>query len=243
MVYQEGKMISGEFKGESGPPVELTSEEDFIKFWLAFDRNNGLTLRDADQERRIATAHAQLSMRELKYQKAPIHFFGIKNKEDIIASGKLDIITVKDQKHAHLSLVSVDEKYRGKGVGKDLGYRMVEQAIKYGCTHIDTEVFTTNPISLVAQFKEGFVLVDLKFYGDDQQAGAFILSRKIEGEAEYDKKKEIGELEEVLLTDLFAIKTLLGQGWVGINIKNLGEAKDKDPGQWKLIMEKTTKSE
>jgi len=181
-------------------------------------------------------------MRELKDK--PAHFFGIRDGENMVASGKLDITSFKDQKHAHLSLVSVDEAYRGKGlVSKQLGYKMLEEANKSGCTHIDTEVFTTNPISLVAQFKENFFLVDLEFYGDDKQAGKFILSKKIDGEPEYDKKKgPLGELREVHLSDLPTIKALLGQGWVGIDIKNLGNAKDKNPEQWVLIMEKTTEN-
>ena len=43
---------------------------------------------------------------------------------------------------------------------------------------------------------------------------------------------------EINLDNVEAIKFWLESGWVGVDIKNLADAKDNDPKNWVLIMEK-----
>lgn len=228
-------------KEQLSPPTELTSEQDIKEFWLAFRRNNGLIVGDPAHEDKTATLQAKQTLREQREGK-PAHFFGIKNNEKIVATGKLEIRTKGNGKHGYLSFLAVDENQRGKGLAKQLTDIRTDLARREDCEYVDTDVFTGNPIALVTKFNDGYTLTGLEFFSDDKQAGKFILSKKINGKPEYDKKDgALGELMEIQLSDLSTIKTLLDQGWVGIDTKNLGDEKDKDPKQWKLIMEKRTK--
>lgn len=241
-MMREGRYISPEaLKQQLTPPAELTSEQDLTQFWLTFRRNNGLTDKDEAREQRTAALQAKQTLRNLDQNK-PTHFFGIKAGEKMVATGKLEIRTKKDGKHGYLAFLTVDEDRRGKGLAKQLTDARTDLARREGCTHIDTDVFTENPIALITKLNDGYTLTDLEFYGDNKEAGRFVLSKKIDDESEYDKKDgPLGELQEVELSDLSAIKNLLDRGWVGIDAKNLGDSKDKDPKQWKLIMEQTTK--
>ena len=238
----EGRYVPPEaLKEQLTPPTELKSEQDFTQFWLTFRRNNGLTDKDEAREQRFATLQAKQTMRDLEQDK-PTHFFGVKAGDKMVATGKLEIRTKKDGKHGYLAFLAVDEEQRGKGLAKQLTDTRTDLARREGCSHIDTDVFTENPIALVTKLNDGYALTDLEFYGDDKKAGRFVLSKKINGEPEYDKKVELlGELQEVEFSDLSTIKNLLEQGWVGIDAKNLGDSKDKDPKRWTLIMEQTTK--
>lgn len=239
----EGRYIPPEARDiKQFEPEELTTEEDLTEFWLAFRRNNPFVLQTPERERRHATMQAKAELHSMQEQNKPTRFFGIKDGGRLVASGKLEIRTRDDKKHGYLSMLTVDDDHRGKGLAKQLTDVRSDIARREGCTHIDTDVFTENPIALVTKLNDGYRLMDLEFYGDDKKAGRFILSTKIDGEPEYDKKEgPIGELQEVEMSDLSAIKDLLVQGWVGIDAKNLGDSKDKDPKQWKLIMEQTTK--
>ena len=112
-------------------------------------------------------------------------------------------------------------------------------------------VFLDNPIALVQKLKDGYVLGDQSFYPDEvvaqspslaERKGYFTLTKKLNGDSDYDRPSgPLGDLEEIDLTDHHAIKSRLDQGWVGIDIKNLGDAKDSSPNNWRLILEKTAK--
>lgn len=224
-------------------PLELKSEQELTKFWSTFRRNNGLENNDSVREHRLIALQTVQTLRDLEQNK-PIHFFGIKAGEKIVATAKLEIRTKKDGKHGYLTSLTVDENRRGKGLAKQLTNARTGLARREGCTYIDTDVFTENPIALVTKLNDGYTLTDLEFYGDNKEAGKFVLSKKIDGEPEYDKKDgPLGELQEVELTNLSVINNLLGQGWVGIDAKNLGDPRDKNPKQWKLIMEQTNFAE
>ncbi|MFA5776631.1 MAG: GNAT family N-acetyltransferase [Patescibacteria group bacterium] len=239
----EGRYVPPEARDiKQFKPEELTTEDDFTEFWLAFRRNNPFVLQTPERERRTAAMQAKAELRNMQEQNKPTHIFGVKDNGQLIAAGKIEIRTKDDEKHGYLSMLTVDENYRGKGLAKQLTDVRMEIARDEGCTHIDTDVFTENPIALVTKLNDGYTLADLEFYGDDKKAGRFVLSKKIDGKPEYDKREgPLGGLQELELSDLSAIKNLLEQGWVGIDAKNLGDSKDKDPKQWKLIMEQTTK--
>ncbi len=234
----EGRYVPPEAQREQFKPQELTSEQDLTQFWLTFRRNNGLTDEDEAREKRMANFQAKQTLRELE-RNGSTHFFGVKSGEEMVATGKLEVRIKKDGKHGYLAFLAVDESERGKGLAKQLTDARTDLARREGCTYIDTDVFTENPIALVTKLNDGYGVTDVEFYGDNKESGKFILSKKIDSEAEYDKKEgPLRELQEFELSDLSAIKNVLEQGWVGIDAKNIGDEKDKDPKQWKLILEK-----
>lgn len=241
-MFGEGRYIPPEAQEKQlTPPVELTSESDIIQFWLTFRRNNGLADKDGTREQRLATLQAKKTMQDLENNPS-LHLFGIKEGESMVATGKLEVRTKPDGKHGYLAFLAVDESQRGKGLAKKLTDVRTDMARQEGCTHIDTDVFTQNSIALVTKLNDGYALTDVEFYGDEQEAGKFLLSKKIEEEPEYDKKDgPLGALQEVSLSDLSTIKNLVEKGWVGIDAKNVGDAQEKDPKQWILIMEQTKK--
>ncbi|MBI4427051.1 MAG: GNAT family N-acetyltransferase [Candidatus Magasanikbacteria bacterium] len=226
-------------------PTELTSEEELAQFWLAVYQNNGMALfSDPEKEKKAALREAKLTLYEIRRADHPVYFFGIKKDNRIIATGKLDIRT-KDEtdKDGYLSFLSVDENLRGKGLSKQLENIRVEYARRNGCSSVSGDVFTENPIALVTKLNDDYTVIGLEFYDDDKQAGKFTVTKKINGKSKHERKKEpLGELREIQLSNLPAIKILLDQGWVGIDVKNLSDAKDKNPEQWMLIMEKTTEN-
>lgn len=240
-MISEGRYVPPEARKEQFTrPTELTSEEDLTQFWLTFRRNNGLTMEDLAYEKQLAALQAKNTIRGLTDN--PAHFFGVKDGNKMVATGKLEIRKIDDEKHGYLAFLTVDESHRGAGLAKQLTDARTETARREGCTHIDTDVFTENPIALVTKFNDGYTLTNLDFYGDSKEAGSFVLSKRINGEQEHDiRTGPLGELQEVPVSDLSTIKSMLENGWVGIDVKNIGDAKDRDPKQWTLIMEQTTK--
>ncbi len=221
---------------ESIPVSELHSVDDLTQFLLTFRRNNGIADVNEDRGKSMAAFEAK---RKVEGDDATVHFFGIKSAEAMIATGKLNVRPqIGDKKVGYLSFLSVDENFRGKGLAKKLTDAREEKAKKEGCTHMATDVFTQNPVALVTKFKDGYILNELEFYGEDYDAGKFVLYKKIDGEESHDKKKGlVGTLQEVPLSNLQEIKKLLDQNWVGIDIKNVSNPENNDPTNWELIME------
>jgi len=220
-------------------PKELSSAEDIAQLLLTFRRNNGISGQDTDRAKRQVMQQAQ---REIEGDDRTAHFFGIKDGENMVATGKLNVRPpVGDKKVGYLSFLAVDEQYRGKGFAKQLTDIRTERARQEGCTHIQTDIFTENPIALVTKLNDGYTLTNLEFYGDEKKAGKFVLLKKIHGEREHDKKDGIpADLQEVGLSDLTEIYKLLKDGeWVGIDVKNTASADDTNPENWRLILEKS----
>lgn len=240
MINEQRPTPSDVYK-KSFAPKELTLKDDLTQFWATFRRNNGLTFEDSGREKRIVSIQADATLAEIEHSKT--NFFGIKEGDKIVATGKLDIIQNEDgNTHGYLSFLSVDENFRGEGLAKKLTDIRIQKAREVGCTFVDIDVYTENPIGLATKFNDNFVLTGVDFSQDgesEKQAGKFRLSKKIDGVSEYDSKKGVVEnLEEVDLTELDKIKNLLDKDWVGIDIKNIGDPKDNNPENWILIFEK-----
>jgi ribosomal protein S18 acetylase RimI-like enzyme len=222
-------------------PVELQTKEELTQFWLNFKKNNPFSPTSPKTETRMAQkqADAMISQIEKEGENRTTFYYGVKDESSLIGTGKLEIKQYQDGKHAYLSMLTVDDKYRGKGVAKELTDVRTEKAKQEGCTHIDTDVFSENAVALVTKLNDGYILNDIKFYDEKKSAGSLKLSKPIDDRAEYDKKTgELGDLQEIPLSDLIAIENLLKQGWAGIDAKNLDDEKNKDPKKWLLIMEK-----
>jgi len=218
------------------PPEELVDEKDLVEFWLAFRRNNGWNLPDPEAEQQKAEELAR------EAQKSSARFFAIKDGGKIVATGKLEVRTEENgAKHGFLEKLTVanSEKYRGKGLSKKITDARTVAARNEGCTHLDAEVYAGNPIGLVTKLNDGYCINDVEFYDEDNKTkGWFDLTKGIDDEPKYDRKKgPLGDLKEINLTDLVAIKSLIAQGYVGIDARNPVEVNGQDPKQWILIME------
>src|SRR3989338_701557 len=217
-------------------PTELSSQGDLQQFWLAFRRNNGLQLEDADREERAAALQARETLNELGKSEEPVYFFGIKKDGKVVATVRLQTWEDNDDvKRGYFSLLTVDPELRGKKVAQSLRDVCVDVSRREGCWYLNAHVFSENPIGLVTELNDGFAVVDFDFQDDTQTAGGFIIRKDLANEAPYDRSRgPVGELQEVALTDLATIKELLDTGWLGIDMKNLGNPKDNDPKQWQL---------
>lgn len=221
------------------PPIELTTKKDLAQFLITFWRNNTLNLSpEAEKEAAMKKAKEML---ELKNQnKQTIFFLGVKDGDAIVATVKLEVKDREDgEKHGYFSMLTVDKKYRGRGIAKQLVNTATEEYAKpKGCTQMSAGVYYQNPIGLVTEFNNGFVLTGLEF-DDEGEPSQFIIIRPIEGEPKYDRKEgPLGELQEANLADTSKIQKLLEQGYAGIDIRNLGDEKDKNPDKWVLIMQR-----
>jgi len=152
----------------------------------------------------------------------------------MVGIGQLGIIDRKGERYGYLSTLEVEPRYRGQGVAKSLTDARIKSALENGCDQVVTEVFYDNPLGLVTKFKDGFGLTNYSF-----GTGLFTLSKRINGQENFDRKNSVGELKELSLADLDSIEDLTRKGWIGIDIRNLGDIKDNNPVNWVLIFEKS----
>ncbi len=227
-------------EAELPKPKELTTEDELAEFFLTFQRNNSLASGDEKRDKRSALYMAQQALREMEADEREYHFFGIEKEGKTAATAKLE--TYNDEegiRRGYLSMLTVDSEYRGKGVAQSLRDICTDRARREKCQYINAHVFTENPIGLVTELNDGFAVVDLEFQDETQVAGGFIISKDIVHEPRYDRKQgPVGTLQEVNLSELRTIKKLLDSGWVGIDMKNLADAKDNNPENWQLVLEK-----
>lgn len=217
---------------------ELTTLEELTQFWLSFRRNNGLSAPKPKTEQLLASAEARATLRDLAEDK-PIHLYGAVDGDRIIGTGKLEVWTDEDEiKRGYLSHLTVDEEYRGKHVAKQITDRRIDAARELGCKFVDTKVFTENPIALVTKLNDGFFIRDIEFGENTAEWGAFVLSKPITEESPYDTDTSRSELRDVALTELETLEQMFETDWIGIDMKNLGDAKDNNPANWHMILEK-----
>lgn len=223
-------------------PAELNTENELADFWTTFRRNNGIAGNDDKMEKRMVAMQAKQTLAQIESQAELGHFFGAKSGDKMVATGKLTIrVDSQGEKHGYLSFLTVDKEFRGQGVAKQMTDVRSGFAKDRGCRHLDTDVFAENPVALVTKFNDGYLLTAIDISDDSKK---FSLSKRIDGaEAKYDKKNgPLGELKEVGLAELEEIKDLLDQGYVGIDMKNIGSEenseKNVDPKKWVLILEK-----
>ena len=80
-----------------GPAVEFTNDEDLVSFWRAFYKNDGWNFATPEAEELAAKKAAQTPA------KNPSRFFGIRDGDAIIATGKLEIQIKDGEKHGYLA--------------------------------------------------------------------------------------------------------------------------------------------
>lgn len=212
---------------------ELTTEEEFVQFFLFLLKEDTGLATNPDTMLSVAQDLAKREIEAIKTSKNFFVSFAAFDGANVIGKGRLQI-TGDEEKHGFLSELGVDSAYRGKGVSKTLTDARIDYAKQKGCSYVDTHVVYDNPIGMVTKFNDGFVMTDYK-YGE----GQFVFSKKIDTENDFDKKKgPVGELKEVIFTDMNKIINYIEAGWVGIDIKNKHTVRDDSPDNWVLILEK-----
>ena len=197
---------SKEGKEQISAPAILNTEQDLVDFWSVFRRNNGMAVGDEKMEKRMALMQARQTLAQAESQAGINYFFGAKNGDKMVATGKLEIRhNIDGEKHGYLSFLTVDEEFRGRGVAKQLTDVRSDFAREAGCSYVDTDVFAENPVALVTKFNDGYFLTAIDL---SDTAKKFSLAKRIDGKEEkFDKKKgQMGEMQEVNLSDLEAVK-------------------------------------
>lgn len=207
---------------------ELKDEQELVKYFLLIF---GFDVIDRDEQRELSLA--KTLAKQAMSRNENTHLFGTYEGDKMIGIGQLGIIEKKGNKYGYLSALNVEPRYRGRGVSQSLTEARIKCALENGCDYIVTDVFYDNPLGLVTKFKDGFGLTGYNF-----SSGLFTLSKRINGKENFDRNDNLGKLKELPLTDLDSIEDLTKKGWVGIDIKNIGDVKDSHPANWVLILEK-----
>ncbi len=133
----------------------------------------------------------------------------------------------------------MDEEYRGQGLAMQINRAREEKAREEKCDYVACKVLPTNPIGVVSKLNDGYTIISTMSTRERHKEALYLSKRIDTNQRQYDKK--VGpprEYEEIELTDIDVIKFKLNRGWVGIDIKNIGDKTDNDPKNWKLILEK-----
>ncbi len=232
-------------------PVEISTKEDLVDFWLCVMKNHEQWLSfDDDQREAAAKICASDSFFEIQLVangriQDKFHYFVIKNNGSIIATCKADIEDFRGQRVAYITALSVDEDSRGRGLAPKIIHACEKAAQEEGCEVASLDVDCDNPISLVTNLKEGYRLVKMnssvlvKTSANKKESSFFVLEKLLTRQDDFDPKSgKIGELSEVNLADKETVNKHLKDGYVGIDIKNIGDPKDNSPENWILILEK-----
>lgn len=222
--------------------VELNnkSEAELTQFWLAFFKNRGWQDGDEAKELKRAAALAKRSLQEQSDGINDARFFVIKDGNDIVATGRLETRVVKDEKHAELSLLTVDPNKRNDNYGTEMTVARVAAAKQDGCVYADAAVRPTDVGGLAIKLKDGYRVVGFKFNSVEDKIGWFEVSKRIAGEPkENEIKREPIEKKELKLNQGKEIEKLLAdKKWQGVGMMNLDETKRADPASWVLMLEK-----
>ncbi len=235
------KFMSVEGEINLPDPIELKTESDFIDFWATFWRNNGLDSEGNEDRKKRELELATYTANNITIEPARYRYFGARDNGRMIATGSVEIkVDKKGLKHGYLDRLTVDEKYRGKGMAKKVTDLCSDYAKEVGCNYLDGSVDVDNPIALVTKLNDGYLVTGLELTSfDDLDLGLFSISKRLGDESDFDKKKGTnGNLVEENMSNLRDIEDLLSQGYVGIDIKNIGSKEDNDPKKWILILEK-----
>jgi ribosomal protein S18 acetylase RimI-like enzyme len=201
---------------------EITTREELIKFLEASFTNMGHHSVDTD----FIIDRADWILKE----KRDIYFFGVKRKEEIIATCSLELKKEQNERYGEVSFASVNREQRDKGLVKKVMDKMEESAREKECSYLELKVLCDNFSAINAYLKNDYNIESIDGMG-------FVMRKHFKEKSEVGKE-DVGELREVSLNDLRVIRELLESGWRGIDIKNTESVKSKNPKDWKLILEK-----
>ncbi len=141
-------------------PRNITSKEDLVKFWTAWREVYGLTMRNSEYEKRFLEQKADESLQDIEGEGTPKFFYVIEDeKGDIVVTGELTIQEkTPGEKNGYLSLLTVREQDRKKGLAKQMTDVRIEKAREMNCTHVTTEVLLDNEQALRSKERDGFTI-------------------------------------------------------------------------------------
>jgi len=234
-------------------PEELLSESDKIDLIIHYWRN--MNPDDAGAYEDVADEHLRKQalsfikeewgkrMAEEKFAK--IHFLGIKDKNNLVATATAWIPKDVSQP-AYLGALTVDDAYRAQGLSKKLQNRVADIVRQAGCKTIGTAVKGKAPVALGAELGVGYRVVGCTDYkrlpedaADYDRGGWYSLIKDIDP-----KEKSVGNRDHrrVKLSDYREAKKLIEDKWEGVRLEYVGngDAKsDKAAENWVLIFEKS----
>jgi len=130
---------------------------------------------------------------------------------------------------------------RGKGLAHEIKDKIEKEARERGCESLNCTVLADNPIGLEVELKDGFIFTD--FFIDKDNKMKFFGYKRLDSVEEADKKQgSLGELREVGMSEVGTLRQMVSEEgqekWSVIDIKNSGDRKNNNPGNWTLILER-----
>lgn len=199
--------------------VELITPEELREFALAFRSFFGKILPDLGAEEKEIDKLTQHCLRQQKDANIITRFYGLRDGQTLIATGRLQVRQDQDSKEkvALLSHLSVDPRYRGKKLSTRLSQERIAEARSLGATRILAHVAQANPASLSLKLREGFQVTGFMYYDNAKRFGRFEVSQSLT-ETQPGNASEQASHQEVLLSDTKTLDELLHSGWVGIKL-------------------------
>lgn len=224
---------------------EIISEEGFEHFFEAVYQNFGekpTVLTEDEKSRAIGTAKkAKEKWEQASGDKVYYGIADIDSKE-MVATGFLDVMKMPDgKKQGWIKFLATEPDLRGWGLAPKIKKQIEKTARDKGCDTLNCTVLADNPHGLDIELKDGFIFTDL--FADKDGKIKFFGYKRLDNIEDADKKNgPLGEMKEVLLSDVDTVKTLVDQNakdqWAVIDIKNLGDRKINKSENWVLVLEK-----
>lgn len=232
-----------EKKKQYGPTIELTTAEELAELSHV---HLGSYVGPKALERMGSGIKASAKIAAMKRSRNDTErYFGIRDEnKKLVATAVLQIRAEGDKKWGYLNSHSTNEPDRGQGLARQLTQKSIAVAREAGCTYVEADVVADNPRGLVTKLNDHFVITRVENRDNNPIHSRFQIMKPTEGNTAYDSIRrgapgETNKLEEVPLSNLSRIENLINnEQWVGIDIKNIGNAKDNDPTKWVLILEK-----
>lgn len=209
-------------------PHELTAPADLRDFLFFYIKQKMPWASPRQQDREV---EARLGMlfedpEELRHD----HHVAIKKDQEIVAIGRVRPRNRNESRWGNIADLSTADDYKGNELAvKIIGELERVAKDEEGCVGLYAEVVRDNPIGLVPEFQSGLILVGLDM-------NTFHVEKKFSHAKEEGGQKPVWQ--ETKLNDARKIRELLREGWYGVDIKNIGDAKNNKPADWKLIFEK-----
>jgi len=217
--------------------VILTSAEDIAAFLLLMRKAFRTSGQTESEERLVLEEAERDGVSFVEYPDPNEYFIGIKDGNQIVAGGALQIITFRDgRKIARLSGHAVDPRYRGRELAQEVTDKSITIAEEQNCERVEASVNANNPAALITKFHNDFEAYDLSVATDPNDG--FFQIRKYLRNSDHSTKDNAKEWKEVAFHNLPLIKQYLDNGWRGIDLKNTAKPTDNDPEKWTLILGK-----
>ncbi len=217
-------------------PTEITDIKDIAEFvYLSREMNGVPTLRPKKDAAVPPDVQKEWTER--------MHYYIIRKNDQMIAGGCLKEAQDSGQPYGFLCNNFCIESERGHSFSADItAQRLKDAQEKYKYKGVSAHVLATNPIGLNAKLKLGFIATNI-FFDQKICQKKYNIIKSFEKTDLFDAPSREGYKpvwEEINMGNTQEIQRMLGHGWVGVDMKNLGDKDDNNPKNWVLILEKNT---